>query len=327
MLPALGALRRPLLLDPNSDMRATLPAIALTASLCFGVPLAAGQTNSKAKSAAAKSTTAKPAGSSGSKSPAAPPTDKGATGAIGPVAPLPRVYAPVRPRDVAPKFPWRKNIATTIFWIGETPTENNPTPNHASSWDTQWQLRYGGYDDPNRENRSWDFRPKAFTPGLNPFYVALPFNDVTNPEAAKKIPWYKERKAAGARSVCQSVWLAVRFGNKTCYAQWEDCGPFTTTDHEYVFGGKPPKNRENNGAGLDVSPAVRDFLGISSGALCDWRFCTYTEVPDGPWKRYGMNNTFLKKEQSDIAAMRKQYEDLVRRRDEWLKMQGASRVQ
>lgn len=299
-------------------MRVLPPVIVLTALLACNVAFAPAQSTAKkpadSKTTAPKSTAA----------PAAPA--KGATGAVGPIAPLPRVYAPVQPRDVAPKYPWRKNIGTTIFWIGETPTENNPTPNHASSWDTQWQLRYGGFDDPNRENRTWDFRPKAFTPGLNPFYVALPFNDVTNPEAAKKIPWYNERKAAGAKSVCQSVWIAIRHGNKTCFAQWEDCGPFNTTDHDYVFGGKPPKNRENSAAGLDVSPAVRDFLGISSGALCDWRFCSYTEVTDGPWKRFGLNNTFVKKEHQDVEALRKQYAELVRRREEWLKTRGTSRI-
>lgn len=289
---------------------------AQTPAKASGKPAAitAKSSDSKAPTKPASST-AKPAA-----------TSKGATGAIGPAAPLPRVYAPTRPREVAPKYPWRRNIAATIFWIGETPTENNPTPNHASSWDMNWQLNYGGFDDPNKDNRTWDFRPKNFTPGLNPFYIALPFNDITNPEIAKLIPWYKERKAAGAKSVCQSVWVAVRFGNKTCFAQWEDCGPFTTSDHKYVFEGKPPANKENNGAGLDVSPAVRDFLGISSGALCDWRFCDESEVPDGPWKRYGKNNTFLNKEQPDNEALRKQYEELVRKREEWLKKQATIRV-
>ena len=245
---------------------------------------------------------------------------------MGPTAPLPRVYAPTRPREVAPKYPWRKSIPTTIFWIGEAPAQNNPTPNHASSWDTNWQFNYGGYDDPNKDNRTWDFRPKAFTPGLNPFYIALPFNDLTNPDIAKLIPWYKEKKAAGAKSVCQSMWIAIRSGNKTCFAQWEDCGPFTTDDHNYVFGGKPPVTKGNGGAGLDISPAVRDFLGISSGALCDWRFCSEEEVTDGPWKRYGKNNTFLTKDQRDNEVLRKQYAELVRKREEWLKTQTSVSV-
>ncbi len=304
-------------------MRVLSTFTALTAAFFVAGEMTAlqAQTPAKPKSASTPAApAAKPAASP------ARPTPKGATGAIGPVAPLPRVYAPVRPRDAAPKYPWRKNITTTIFWIGETPTENNPTPNHASSWDTRWQLRYGGFDDPNRENRTWDFRPKAFTPGLNPFYIALPFNDLTNPEIAKLIPWYKARKADGAKSVCQSMWVAIKAGNKTCFAQWEDCGPFTTDDHKYVFEGKPPSTKGNGGAGLDVSPAVRDFLGISSGVRCDWRFCTEAEVPDGPWKRYGSNNTFLTKEQRDNEALRKQYQELVRRREEWLAKQNAARI-
>ncbi len=37
---------------------------------------------------------------------------------------------------------------TTIFWISEQRSENNPVQNHASSWDSQWQLNFGGYDNP-----------------------------------------------------------------------------------------------------------------------------------------------------------------------------------
>ncbi len=244
---------------------------------------------------------------------------KGAQGAIGAPAPLPRIYAPTRPREVTPVYPWKKNVVTTIFWIGETPTQNNPTPNHKSSWDTAWQINFGGFDDPDRENRSYDFRPKNFIPRLNPFYVALPFNDLTNKEIAKlKIPWAKTRKPADTASLCKGVWLAIRLGNKTCFAQWEDCGPFVTDDHNYVFGTAPPKNPNNNGAGLDVSPAVRDFLGMTSGMACDWRFCAENEVPDGPWRRFGVNS-FAKGQQKDLATMRAEYQELVRKREEYLK--------
>jgi hypothetical protein len=288
-------------------------SLLLSAALC-----APAQNPAASKSAAAKGAPAK------NKTPAAP--SKGAAGAIGPAAPLPRVYAPVKPRDAAPKYPWRQNITSTIFWIGEQPSQNNPTPNHSSSWEVNWQLKYGGYDDPNKENRTWDFRPKAFTPGLNPFYIALPFNDITNPEVAKRIPWYKTRKAAGARSVCRGVWVAIRAGNKTCFAQWEDCGPWTTNDAAYVFEGKPPVTKENNAAGIDISPAVRDFLGISSGAKVDWRFCADSEVPDGPWKRYGQNNTLLPDDVRNNDEIRQRYQELVRQREEWLKNHKSTAV-
>lgn len=317
-----------------------VPSVALALTLSAGSSLAdittkksskSGSSSSSKKPAAPQKPATKPA-TKPSPKPAAPSTEKpatttsGARGAIGAMAPMPRVYAPTRARDAAPKYPWRKDIVTTIFWIGEQPSENNPVPNHASSWDRQWQLNFGGYDNPDRDARTWDFCPKGFTPGLNPFYVALPFNDLTNPEVARRIPWYKARKADGSKSVCKDVWLSIRCGNKTCFAQWQDCGPFTTSDHAYVFGGSQPMNKENNGAGLDVSPAVRDFLGISSGARCDWRFCEESEVPDGPWSRYGANNTFLTKDARNNERIRKQYEELVRKREEWLKTQAATRV-
>jgi hypothetical protein len=66
------------------------------------------------------------------------------------------------------------------FWVGEQPTENNPTPNHMSSWDTEWMKNFGGYDDPDRANRTDNFTPIGFTPKQNPFYIALPYNDVVD---------------------------------------------------------------------------------------------------------------------------------------------------
>jgi len=101
---------------------------------------------------------------------------------------LPRVTIPTgaavvtpRPTDAlrsaqpAPRslFPWKLGIPLTVFWIGEQPTANNPVPNRQSSWDSEWQHNYGGYDDPDPANRiadrtTGDFRPKAFTPKLKP---------------------------------------------------------------------------------------------------------------------------------------------------------------
>jgi hypothetical protein len=317
-----------------------LPTALLTAGALFlgSASMASAQQSPKTKSTASsgsKTTAAAASASTTATAPAQTKTPKnntgsstasakGAQGALGPVAPLPRVYAPTRARDVAPKFPWRKNITTTIFWIGEEAEGRNTVPNHKSSWDTAWQANYGGFDDPSRENRTYDYHPKGFIPRLNPFYVALPFNDLTNKDIAKvKVPWYALRKGADNDSVCHGVWVAIRCGNKTCFAQWEDCGPFVTDDHNYVFGGAPPKNVENNGAGLDVSPAVRDFLGITSGASCDWRFVAADEIPDGPWTRFGSNNNFARAAGQDVNKLRAQYQELVRRREEWLKENGA----
>ena len=61
------------------------------------------------------------------------------------------------------RFPWKKDIVTTVFWIGEEPSGNNPVPNRSSSWDKNWTGNYGGFDDPNPAHRS-NYIPAKFTP-------------------------------------------------------------------------------------------------------------------------------------------------------------------
>jgi hypothetical protein len=200
---------------------------------------------------------------------------------------------PAKPGE---RYSWRKDIVTTVFWIGEKPSGNNPTPNRASSWDKDWTKNYGGFDDPNPVNRS-NYIPVGFTPRQNPFYCALPYNDkATNghrPEAPQVVPWFKEAYQGPAVSTCKGRWVAIRNGNKTVYAQWEDAGPFRTDHWQYVFGNERPKPNLNRGAGLDVSPAVRDYLGLHETDVTDWKFVEFSEVPHGPWSRLGDNNTFV----------------------------------
>jgi hypothetical protein len=96
----------------------------------------------------------------------------------------------------------------------------------------------------------------------------------------------------------------VRKGIRTCYAQWEDVGPFQTDHWEYVFGNDRPRPNLNRGAGLDISPAVRDYLRLEPTDATDWRFVEASEVPPGPWALYGDNNTFVidrRKREQDIA--------------------------
>jgi len=48
-------------------------------------------------------------------------------------------FAPTRLRSAPGEgYSWKQQIVTTIFWIGEKPSENNPVPNRASSWDKEW---------------------------------------------------------------------------------------------------------------------------------------------------------------------------------------------
>ena len=208
------------------------------------------------------------------------------------------------------RYPWKRNIGTTVFWIGENPTRNNPVPNRASSWDPQWTRHYGGVDDPDPGQRK-GFLPADFKPKQNPFYVALPYNDMTSnghkSEARRVIPWFKSDYESRDKSVCKGRWIAIRKGERVCYAQWEDAGPFCTDDADYVFGNARPKPNPNSNAGLDVSPAVRDFLGIDSTDVTDWRFVDLDEIPDGPWADHGTNNDFVlgreKARQKTVAMM------------------------
>lgn len=194
----------------------------------------------------------------------------------------------------AEKYAWKTNITTTTFWVGEDAARNNPVPNHKSSWDQKWAKNYGGTDDPDHRA---EYLPAKFVPKQNPFYVALPYNDVSKgkhkPEASKVIPWFKEAFEKEGKSVLKGRWIAIRFKDRIAYAQWEDCGPFRTDHYQYVFGNERPKPNLNKGAGLDVSPAVRDYLGMKSSDVTDWKFVDFEEVPTGPWATHGDNNTFV----------------------------------
>ena len=200
------------------------------------------------------------------------------------------------PPEPGQRFPWKKEIVTTVFWIGEKPAPNNPVPNRVSSWDKDWTKNYGGMDDPDSAHRS-NYIPVNFTPRLNPFYCALPYNDKAKeghrPEAPRVVPWFSEAYQGPAVSTCKGRWIAIRKGNRVAYAQWEDAGPFRTDHWQYVFGNERPKPNLNKGAGLDVSPAVRDYLGLNGTDVTDWKFVEFNEVPRGPWSTLGENNTFV----------------------------------
>ena len=257
--------------------------------------------------------------------------------------------APVSEQAVAPSarvlYPWKTNITVTIFWCGEQPTERNPTPNCKSSWDTEWAINFGGYDDPNPANRvashsKGEFRPKGFVPRLNPFYIALPYNDVAGwsshkSEAARVIPWFKRLSPAPGKTVLKGRWVEIYYGKRSCYAQWEDCGPWVTDDWAYVFGKNRPKATQNGAAGIDVSPAIRDYLGLSSGKKVHWRFVEEAQVPYGAWKKYGFvqpkvlasaGKSAAAEDGKSIEAQRKYLEYLRKLRDEEFLKKPLSRL-
>ena len=228
-----------------------------------------------------------------SKKPEGPPP---ASFTGGPMVDTPTSRTVDHPTAPYRQFDWKKDIVTTVFWIGEKPTGNNPVPNKSSSWNANWTSNYGGYDDPDPARRL-DMLPVNFTPRQNPFYCALPYNDKARtghrPEAPQVVPWFEETYQGPAVSTCKSRWIAIRKGSKTVYAQWEDAGPFRTDHWQYVFGNERPKPNLNKGAGLDVSPAVRDYLGMQPTDVTDWKFVEFKNVPPGPWSKLGDNNTFV----------------------------------
>lgn len=183
---------------------------------------------------------------------------------------------------------WKRNVISSVFWVGEAATENNPVPNTKSAWDQDWQASFGGYDDPDRRD---GYFPAGFVPQRNPFYIALPYNDIGKdgrhrPEASEVIPWYWRAYKGDSVSVCKGRWIAIHQGGEVCYAQWEDVGPFETDHFGYVFGEEKPRPNRNGGAGIDLSPAVRDFLGLRGLDRVEWRFVESYEVPAGPWKSW-----------------------------------------
>ena len=60
-----------------------------------------------------------------------------------------------------------------------------------------------------------------------------------------------------------------------------------------MFQNERPKPNLNDGAGLDVSPAVRDYLRLQPTDTTDWQFVEARDVLPGPWRSYGENNHFV----------------------------------
>lgn len=184
---------------------------------------------------------------------------------------------------------YHENISTTVFWIGEDAgPANGGIANQDSAWDECWLESYGGVDTPADRN---GYLPAGFTPAENPFYVALPYNDlnrdgVRKPQASIRVPWAATAAVAEDQSLLKNRWVEVVRDGTACYGQWEDVGPFGENDARYVFGSAQPRSGRNRHAGLDVSPALRDCLGIEDGlARTAWRFVEAAAVPAGPWKQ------------------------------------------
>lgn len=186
------------------------------------------------------------------------------------------------------RYPLHVDITATVFWVGEKASaDNNYIPNSQSAWDENWLKNFGGSDGPLQRS---DFFPAKFTPRENPFYVALPYNDFDDngdrkPEAFARVYWAKNGDWNPAQSLLKNQWVKIIKNDTTVYAQWEDVGPFSSDDLDYVFGQNKPHSQINQEAGIDVSPAIRDFLRLNGEEKINWQFIDAVNVPDGPWKK------------------------------------------
>jgi hypothetical protein len=190
------------------------------------------------------------------------------------------------PVTAMPHYPIHKDITVTYFWVGEAASSDNANiSNLSSAWDEHWVQHFGGVDDPRHR---LGYRPLKFEPQENAFYFALPYSDSgRRAQALQIIPWAAQKDWGPNESLCKNRWIKITKADKVCYAQWEDVGPFNEHDAAYVFGDgtQRPKNKRNHHAGLDVSPAVHDYLKLGGMDRIDWQFVDDADVPDGPWKK------------------------------------------
>jgi len=184
-------------------------------------------------------------------------------------------------------YPWKTGIITTMFWIGEGGSSISSTDNIRSSWDVDWMPNNHGSDSPNDRN---GYAAGNHASTLNPFYVALPFNDLAFPDKARDwVPrnWHRPPQDGKQVSACKDRWVWIKNANgRSCFAQWEDVGPLRYDHAEYVFGDERPDTYTR--AGLDISPAVAQYLGIDGNrrAITSWRFVDDEDVPPGAWLKY-----------------------------------------
>ncbi len=183
-----------------------------------------------------------------------------------------------------------RDIKTTCFYIGQKDAvKSGVLDNGSSAWMSDWVEVYGGIDYPDKRD---GYFPKGFFPNENPFYCALPYNDIDKNGYKKDIeqiiPWFEKLQNGNNDefiSFCKNRWVRIVYGERVCYAQWEDVGPFETDNWQYVFGEEQPKNIKNGGVGLDISPACFQYLGMNDNDFTHWQFVDFKDVPDGPWLR------------------------------------------
>jgi len=191
------------------------------------------------------------------------------------------------------RYPWKTSIVTTVFWVGEQAGGNNRSKLQ-KFLDFNWSENYA--EPILRFQRTAQLHPNCFYSQAKPLLLCFTVHDVTHgqfkPEAPLVIPWFKhEYRGRGSRYAEIDGLPFVRQSHLLCAM-----GRLRSVSHDhfqYVFGNERPKPNLNHGAGLDVSPAVRDYLGLAPTDVTDWQFVEVRDVSSGPWRSYGENNHFV----------------------------------
>jgi len=137
-------------------------------------------------------------------------------------------------------YPTHNNITASVFWIWEEANSSNAyITNNVSAWDVRWV--------------------EHLEQGIeNTYYFALPYNDFgdnwVRKANSKDIPWYKSKEWKNNESIVKNRWVKISHNWKTVFAQWEDVGPLSTDDVNYVFWNSEPKNTFWLQAWIDLSP-------------------------------------------------------------------------
>ncbi len=221
---------------------------------------------------------------------------------VGVLGPAGRAAAPRRDEEralpgatAARTYPVHTGVPASVFHVGvEAPGQGVDAQSVSSGWDRAWAEHYGGCDGLGpvgtscrsdlADRRPPDWFPVALVPKENPYYVGLPYNDLTHPSDRGAVPWardpgYAEHLRDPGFSLIKNRWVQVTGANGSCYAQVEDTGP-GPSDPDYVLRGAAPRHTP----ALNLSPALARCIGVSDPTAVtdvDWAFVD--RPPPGPW--------------------------------------------
>jgi len=167
---------------------------------------------------------------------------------------------------------------TTVFWLENRPELIIRCRTIEVPGTANWTGNYGGLDNPDSSTRPQRYSGGVYPPPESLLLCAcrttMSMHGQFKPEAPLVIPWFKQAYTGPGQSVCKDRWVAIRKENRTCYAQWEDCGPFRTDHFQYVFQNERPKPNLNDGGWVGCFLPQSAITSDSNATdTTDWQFC------------------------------------------------------